>query len=231
MQRRTIIAAIGSTFLAGAGCISNSDAETEDPSNTDADDGSPSNPDTDDGTPAETDPGQGDAVGASFEDIACPSFVDDPDRTVCSHTTAPGETRVYPTVSRDVFTPTTGDDTVETMEVSVHNESEERFGFNPHSWEIHRRSDGGWTHIAPDEYVEPWYNLKAGETYSWVLGVESGNSPEGERKLSLTQDLDSGTYAFQITGFLQDSTGEETPNSDTEGTLIECIALFKVNRT
>ena len=43
-----------------------------------------------------------------------------------------------------------------------------------------------------------------------------------ERTMAVTQDLDDGTYAFQITG-ISDEGSEDSAR-------VECIALFEVNR-
>lgn len=220
MKRRTLIVAAGGA-LATAGCVSPTTAG--DDSSTDGNaDQTPS-----DGTPTET-PSEGDGAGAPFEDIGCPSFAEEVDRTVCAHTESDSD--VYPTVSTDVFSPTTGDDSVETMQIQVHNDSAHSFGFNPYAWALKRRTEGGWEHVAPDEYVEPWYTLDPTQTYTWALSVEPHPSPNGERRTDIVEDLDSGTYAFQMTGFLSDA--DSTPADDRSvRTHIECVALFNVSRS
>lgn len=221
MQRRTLLATIGSTLVVGAGCVSVSNGEDGDPATT------PAGTDT----PTASDPGEGDGAGASFEDVPCPSFLDDVDRTVCTHT-AGSDAVVSLTVSQQVFTPTTDDDSVETMEFTLHNDSDTPFGLNPYAWELRRQTDDGWTHVAPDEYIEPWYTLEPGGTYTWELGVESHPTPQQERTVSLTADIDSGTYAFQTSGFLDEPQAGETPaDDDSEKTHVECIALFEVSRS
>lgn len=226
MKRRAVIVSIGA-LVAGAGCVDSSSPSDED--ETGETDKTPTDNTQNDGTPSDTprdNPDEGDAAGTSFEDIDCPSFADSADRTVCSHTDTDSD--VYPTVSQDVFTPTTADDSVETMAIVVHNESDGLFGFNPYDWAIKRHTDDGWEHVAPDAVVEPWYNLSAGDAYTWELSVESHSDTEGDQTRSITEDLDSGTYAFQMTGFLNDADEESSPGN---GTHIECIALFSVSRS
>jgi hypothetical protein len=94
----------------------------------------------------------------------------------------------------------------------------------PHDWAIKRQTADGWTHVAPDEYVEPWYTLKPDETYTWRLSVETHPTPQGDQTMAIMENLDSGTYAFQVTGLLDE------PTDDGEKTNIECVALFDVNR-
>lgn len=211
MKRRTLLATIGAV-VAGAGCVDSSSPDDE----TGVGDNGTDTPSDD--TPTESD---GDDAGGSFDDIGCPSFADTADRTVCSG--GESDSAVYPTVSEAVFTPTTDDERVKTMQITVHNESETPFGFNPYSWAIKRQTEDGWEHVAPEEYVEPWFTLPAGETYTWELTVESTETEEKDRLLPVSEDLDSGTYAFQITGQLSE-TGEESAET------IECVGLFEVNR-
>lgn len=238
MQRRTVLATVGSALLASAGCVSNSDGDDQDPSEgSDPEDDRSSDDSPDDTTPEQTpidntptdstpagDPDERDGAGASFGD--CPSFGESVDQTVCSHTGS--NTGVYPAVSQEVFTPTTGDDSVETLSITLHNVSGSRFGFNPHDWAIKRQTEDGWVHVAPEEYVEPWYTIEPDETYTWELSVESHPSPQDDQTLSVVEDLDSGTYAFRVTGIL-DEQPEDATDSD-EKTTIECVALFSVSR-
>lgn len=221
MRRRTLLAAVGSSLLAVSGCTatsSNSDETPENGGNTSE-------------TPTDTPAGngqEGDAAGASFADVPCPSFADSPDRTVCSHTRA-SDTAVYLTVSTEVFTPTTSDDSVETMAITLHNDSDTQFGLNPHEWAIKRQTASGWTHVAPQEYVEPWYTLDAGETYTYTLSVQPHPTPQ-EDTHAITEDLSSGTYAFQLTGFLGDTAADGPSGDEGETTHVECIGLFNVSR-
>lgn len=219
MKRRAVVASIGA-LIAGAGCV---DSSSPDDGTSEAD-GTPVD-ETPSDTPANrTD--EGDSAGQSFENIDCPSFGDSVDRTVCSHTETDSD--VYPTVSQEVFTPTTDDDSVETIDVVVHNESDESFGFNPYDWAIKRQTESGWEHVAPDEVVEPWYNLSAGDTHTWQLSVESPPEAQDGHMTGITEDLESGTYAFQMTGFLNDADEESSPGN---GTHIECVGLFSVSRS
>lgn len=226
MKRRAVIVSLGA-LAAGAGCVESSPPDDEDGAG--EADGTPDNEnktgETPSPTPTDT-PGEGDGAGRSFADIDCPSFADSVDRTVCSHTDT--DSTVYPTVSQAVFTPTTDDDSVETMAVVVHNESDDPFGFNPYDWTLKRQTADGWDHVAPEEVIEPWYNLPAGKSYTWRVSVESQPELEDDQTTTVTQDLASGTYAFQMTGILEDA--DEESSSD-DGTHIECIALFSVTRS
>lgn len=219
MRRRSFLGATGTAVALTAGCLSTTGGTPEEP-----DDPQTTRPAGGDGTTTEPDGTTDETTTAGgddpFVDEPCPSFAEDVDRTVCAH--AADDADLYLGVSEPVFAPTTGDDTVETTTFTLHNESGEPFGLNPYAWAIKRRRDGEWTHVAPEEHVEPWHTVADGETYGWVLSVETHPSPSAENRQSVVEDLDAGTYAFQITGML----GEGSDDSEN----VECVALFEVKR-
>jgi hypothetical protein len=215
MNRRTLLATVGSTLTLGAGCVSQS--SSEEPTTT----ADPRDVVTTTATATADTPTPID-IDSRFVDISCPSFAE-ADRTVCYHTLAGRSPAVYVAPSTELFEPTTDDDTVETVEFTLHNHSGASFGLNPHAWQLHERTDGGWSFVAPEEYVEPWNTVPSGETYTWHLSVEQHSTPMSEDTMTLVQDLATGVYAFQITGFVAADTEEATN--------VECIALFEVQRT
>jgi len=219
MKRRTVLAALGATTAATAGCLDRSETGST-PTDTDG-------PGTGGGT--ETPPGTANdeirtptTPSGRFDGADCPAFSDSVDRTVCYHTLETGSAEVWIEPDREVFEPTTGDDTVETITFTLCNESGEPFGLNPYAWAIKRRTAEGWEHVAPEEWVEPWTAVEDGGTYTWRLSVETHPSPDRDDHQTLVEDLGSGVYAFAITGSL----GGETSGS----TWVECIALFSVQR-
>ena len=123
---------------------------------------------------------------------------------------------------REVFEPTTGDDTLETITFTLHNRSGGPFGLNPYAWAIERRTTSGWEHVAPDEHVEPWTTVEDDGTYIWRLSVETHPSGDWENHRTLVEDLESGVYAFTIAGSLGGETGGST--------WVECVVLFEVQR-
>jgi hypothetical protein len=217
MKRRTVLVALGATAAATTGCTARSE-----PGSAPADD-SPGPGETDE--PATADPT--DANGTEtpdtgwpdgrFADEPCPSFSES-DRTICYHTLDYGSLWVAP--SRAVFEPTPGDGSVETIEFTLHNETSDPFGLNPHAWAMKRRTDDGWAHVAPEAYPEPWLTVEDGETYTWRLGVEEQGSAMAKNLQAITVDLESGVHAFAITG------QDESDGGDA----IECVALFEVDR-
>ncbi|MFB6183591.1 MAG: hypothetical protein ABEI96_03465 [Haloarculaceae archaeon] len=175
-------------------------------------------PTTDDGTA--TDGGR----SSRFAGEPCPSFVSNADRTVCYHDVDPEADEIVLSPSTELFEPTTGDDTVETVTFELHNGSERGVGLNPYAWRIERRGASGWEHVAPDAYIEPWYHVDPGQSYEWALSVAPHPAPKSERTIQITQDLTGGVYAFGVDGIVG-------AGADGEGgTRVEWVALFEVTR-
>jgi hypothetical protein len=218
MKRRTILTALGTATVATAGCLDRSgDGST--PTDTDG----PGTDRTETPTGTATDERRTPtAPSGRFDGTDCPGFSDSVDRTVCFHTLGGGSAEVWVEPDQELFEPTTGDDTVETITFTLHNESGESFGLNPYAWGMKRRTDGGWEHVAPEEWIDPWTTVADGGTYTWRLSVETHPSPDRDDHQTLVEDLESGVYAFAITGSLGGETGGAT--------WVECVALFEVAR-
>ncbi|SDF06977.1 hypothetical protein [Halorientalis regularis] len=221
MKRRTVLTALGTATVATAGCLDRSGdgstpTDTDGPGRTDRT-GTPPGTATDERrTPT--------VLSGRFDGTDCPGFSDSVDRTVCYHAIQDDAAEVWVEPDSEVFAPTTGDNTVETITFTLCNESDEPFGLNPYAWAIKRRTGDGWEHVAPEEYVEPWRTVEDGGTYTWRLSVETHPSPARDDHLTLVEDLESGVYAFAITGSLGGS-------GKTDGsTWVECVALFSVER-
>ncbi|WP_136716398.1 hypothetical protein [Halorientalis salina] len=223
MKRRTVLATIGATTVATAGCLSDAGDRPNDDNGTSTDGTETDDPGTADpkGTTTagdETRPTPDD----TFADVACPSFSESADRTVCWHTADLDAEPIYLDANPDVFEPTPGDDSVESVEFVLYNDSAAGFGLNPYAWAIKRRTEDGWAHVAPEEWVEPWYTVDSGETYTWRLSMTERTQAMAERTMAITEDLDDGIYAFQITGIADEQSDDPTH--------VECLALFEVDR-
>lgn len=221
MKRRTVLATIGATTVATAGCLSDAGDRPNDGTETNTDGTETDDPGTDEpngtATPGEdTRPTPDDA----FADIECPSFSESADRTVCWHTADLEAEPIYLDTDPAVFEQTPGDDTVESVEFTLYNDSDDAFGLNPHAWAIKRQTDSGWEHVAPEEWVQPWYTVESGETYTWRLSMTERTQAMAERTMAITEDLDDGTYAFQITGIVDERSANPTH--------VECLALFVI---
>lgn len=216
MDRRRLLATVGTAVVATAGCL------TDPPADTDTTDSTQSTDEPADG-PATTSPDGTAEMSPDddrFADVPCPSF-SKADRTNCWHTVDPASASVYLEPDSELLAET-NDDVVETLSFVLHNETGGDFGLNPHAWSIYRRTDGEWTRVAPDEYIEPWYTLADGETYTWRVSLEPHPSPNADDELDVVQPLEDGTYAFHVSGHVE--------SGPDEGTAIECIALFAVQR-
>lgn len=222
MKRRTVLTTIGTATVATAGCLSDAGDRQTDENGTSTDGTQTDDPGGNGTDQSPTDGTPGAKPSDPFVDAACPSFSENVDRTVCWHTADTDAEPIYLDASTAVFEPSTGDGSVETMEFVLHNDSGNSFGLNPHAWAIKRQTDSGWEHVAPEEWVEPWYTVESGQTYTWRLSLQQHTQAMAERTMAVTQDLQDGTYAFQITGIA----GEQS----NEPTQVECIALFEVAR-
>jgi hypothetical protein len=136
------------------------------------------------------------------------------------------------TPSQEVIDATADTEEIETITFELANESDTSVGLNPHAWRIDRRTDEGWTFVAPEVYPEPWLTLSPGQSYEWVLSLQSHPSPDEDRAMQVVEDLADGVYAFSVAG--QFGGGEATTpdgaTADGTPTWIEWVALFEVRR-
>ncbi|MFC7133473.1 MULTISPECIES: hypothetical protein [Salinibaculum] len=202
LRRRTFLVALAGT-AASAGCTGAADQpQDERPTETQ--------------TPAPTEDPKADTPEDRFADEPCPSFTQT-DRTVCWHSREDGDVFLEP--SAEVLRVGDGDDTVETVTFTLHNDADRAFKLNPHAWAVKEKLDGEWTHVAPDAHVEPQMEVPAGKTYEWVLSRQTHSSPMAERTLAVTADVTPGVHAFAVHGWYGDGDDAED---------VECIALFEV---
>lgn len=218
MQRRAVLTLLGAGLFAGC---SNRGAPTDTPAG-----GGTADEPSDDTTT--TNGSSTHAADSRFAGEPCPRLKTNVQRTVCWHATDPSTAGRYLEPSTELFQPSPGDDSVETMSFVFHNDADGPVGFNPYNWTIYRRTGEGnsqedWERVAPEVYPEPWYQLDAGGTYTWELAVEEHPTPNAERIRYPVVDLDDGVYAFAVT-----VTNEAGPNS---GSHISTVALFEVDRS
>lgn len=206
--RRTVLATVGSVVAAG-GCL---DSAAEPPA-----------ADSSDPTPHPDETPSGETHTPHIVERECPSFAET-DRTVCAHT-APLEPDIVLEPSTTRFEPVSGNEAVETITFTLQNDTGEPFACNPYAWALYRLDDGAWTHVAPEEYVEPLVEIPSGTTYEWVLSREPHPTPGAERTLYPTVEIENGVHAFAVDGWL----GPLDAEAD-ERTSLEAIALFETQR-
>lgn len=166
-----------------------------------------------------------------FADVECPSFDDSADRTVCYHAVDPAETDVLLTVDPEVFDPGLGDDTVEELHFTLHNQSEWHFQFNPYAWGIERREDDEWVHVAPDAVPEPLTAIPPGSTYTWTMPSERHPTDDPDRTMYLDLALEAGVYAFHVSGFfgIGFDPATATPTAEPPDERVECVGLVRLD--
>jgi hypothetical protein len=148
MKRRSLLAAVG-IGLSTAGCLSQADDSSD-----------MSSPNTDENTtgtrgrqtPGTTPSHHGPDSTPSDQpgNAECPSFAEDVERTVCWSTDDTGAEPIYLTASSKTFEPSPGGGLVEHIKFTLHNDSSQTFGLNPHAWAIKRQITHGWEHVAPE---------------------------------------------------------------------------------
>jgi len=211
MKRRTVIAGFGTTLLT-SGCLS--PTRPSDSSTDDSDRGTPSDsPDSEQRSP---DNSLTEQFPNSLQSIDCASFRES-DVTVCAHTdNEPVPISLQP--ESHTFRVVQGNNTIETLDLTLSNASSHSFGFNPYDWRIDRHTGDGWTKVAPEEVVEPWRELSPESQYDYELTPQHHPSPaNGPHQIAV--NLTTSVYAVSVVG-------NWTQDGDT--THVECIALVDV---
>jgi hypothetical protein len=212
MKRRSVLSGLGITLFAG-GCLESTgsdDPTTDERSADDVPSDSPaSNAETPDDRTTEQsrDP---------FPNIDCPSFRD-ADVTVCSHT----DDHPIPVTLRPdstSFRVIQGNDTVETLGLTLANASGQIFGFNPHNWRVDRYTDNGWTKVAPDLIAQPWTAVEPNGQYDYELATKQRTSPANGAH-QIVVDLTSDVHAVSVVGTWGESADAER---------VECVAIVDV---
>lgn len=221
VTRRKLLKVLGTsaTVLSSSGCLALADGDTTEERGTRTDTTT---------TTSGPDP-QPPPARDIFDGVPCPSF-NDADRTVCWHTRSDDTVAVKP--SQVVFKPVGGNDKVETITFTLDNTLDTPILFNPYSWAVKRKTEDGWTHVAPDDVAyEPLYELDPGKAYRWIISRESHPTPNESRAVYPTVNVENGRHAFVLTGSLADDSPNATETSEgLAGEAIEWVTLFDVQR-
>jgi hypothetical protein len=140
MRRRTLLATAAAALAGTAGCLSSASetpAGDADPTATPADDPTTTPADDPTTTPAD------DPTTTPTDDpfAGCPSFAPEADRTVCYYSNV-ASSDVYLATEKREFREYGEDDEVQTLTLTLHNDSDETFGLNPHDWTLERWTGG-----------------------------------------------------------------------------------------
>lgn len=100
-----------------------------------------------------------------------------------------------------------------TVEVTLSNEADETFEWNPYDWRLFVHGDGEWRHLAPLANLSPLDSLGPGESYTYGLTVDtttfSGDDYFQQVKNIEMTGLGPGIYGFVTDGWMADTRGEE----------------------
>ena len=110
-----------------------------------------------------------------------------------------------------------GGGTAETIELTLHNEAEYTFRCNPYDWVLKKRTEDGWTRVAPERWIkEPRQEIQPGGAYTWSLSRQTHPSPS-DGSQQITAPVADGIHAFSIEGSYNEAYSS-----------FECLALFDV---
>lgn len=171
MQRRALLASVGTGAIVGAGGCLVAPWSSDDP---------------DDGTST------GDSVVTSTDiaDQPCPPYDVDTGSAVCSHTVDTDEASVYLETDRERGKIANGIPT-ELITLTLHNESPEDLAVDPHGWRIRHNDGSGWEDVPREVRREDDLTVEAGGEASWtfLLAYES---------VQADPELEPGLYAAEL---------------------------------
>lgn len=149
----------------------------------------------------------------------CPTFGSEVDRVVCADKGSAENQPVYIDPDEQTFTVVTTNQTVETLGLTLHNQSDNPFVVNPGAWVIMRRTESNWSESASGEHTEQSITIGPESTHRWSLSLAPHPTPNTEETTFITANLEEGTYIFAVVGKLQ--SGDRTRR-------IECQAQFEL---
>lgn len=190
MKRRALLGTLAS--LAVAGCTSDGPGERD--TDTTRTTTSPATTTASTATPPEIR-----ELGVPVADADCPFDADSVERVVCypEQTDAP----LSLTPERDEL-----DLPADQTTFALANDTEHAFSVNFYDWGLHKRVDGDWYYVTPQEIPEPLHTLPAGETHEWAFAVDNGEEPSAgpasDAAISVA-GLGGGEYAFEVSGWFE----------------------------
>lgn len=99
------------------------------------------------------------------------------------------------------------DTTVETLELTLHNRTEQQLTLNPGSWHIEQKVRDSWKHVAAGGESADRRTVARGSAHSWSLSIVPHPTPHTNSTTYVTADLETGTYAFVVTGITATMSG------------------------
>lgn len=202
--RRALLAALGAAGSALAGCLGSTPREVEE--------------DTDDGAPTD---GDGPGLVASGEFAGdCPRYVST-GRVICWDAVESGSAPGFLEPSARTLTPDSE------ITFTLANRSGADLQTNFYNWQLHRRVDEEWFHVAPLSWPQPQMTVESGGSHTWTVSLDQGVVASGQavERLRTTQDIvlagvGGGQYAFRARGRFA---------NDEYGTAMAFAATFDVD--
>jgi hypothetical protein len=194
IRRRRVLAALAGAAGASAGCLDGTQVP--------GDEGTPGDGTDTPGT--STDGTDTPATATDGGAAGCPDY-DRVERVVCYDDVDPDAVDVVLEPSRRALGPGSS------VDFTLHNRSERTLRTNFYNWNVHKRVDGDWYHVAPRMWNDPLMSVSPGESHTWTLTLDNGDVEEGATvpRASGTEDVavagvGGGTYAFRSRGWFED---------------------------
>lgn len=103
----------------------------------------------------------------------------------------------------------------EAIAFSLRNRSERTLQTNFYNWNVHKRVDGEWYHVAPRGWNDPLMSVPTGEQHTWTVTFDNDGIVEGKPvpRSGGTEDVavagvDGGHYAFRGRGWFEGDSHE-----------------------
>ncbi len=212
MNRRTVLASVGTAILAG--CLTESSpGGTDSPSSQRS--STPKSTQTEVPTSKPSDPN----LRIPGENH-CPKFDDDVKRVVCYQNAGSDTTLLMEPSTEQWNLPKAN------LSFTLRNETGATFTTNYYNWNVWKQVDSEWVHIAPRVVPEPAMMLESGGTHAWNLTVDNTDlgraidRTEGTENVTLDGLGGGGTYAFGISGWFEGENYDESTGVATRFELV-----------
>lgn len=183
-----LLAGIGGAALAG--CVDDGDPSTDSP-----------------GTGPRNDPDDADPIQSHLPDESfpsdCPAY-ETVDRVICYDAIEPADVPAH----LEPGTREVGDG--DSIDFTLHNDSESVLHSNFYNWRLDKRVEGNWYHVDPMGHDDPLMGIDPGGSHTWTLTVDNGGVEAGGPlpSSSGTEDvtvggLGGGQYVFRAKGRLE----------------------------
>lgn len=135
----------------------------------------------------------------------CPTLNSNVDRTICDDVSKDSTPRIILSADPTSFTVDTTDQSVETLQFTLSNQSDQPFVIDSRSWAIARVTDGNWNKIESGDPSEQSITVSPGGKHRWSLSLTPHPTQQTKNTSFITANLEDGNYVFAVNGKLKRS--------------------------